>query len=96
MLYGIAKNSAELYGIPCNGMLLNSAEFRNVYVSAELRTISGNFNFFVFLNFNLSKMTTIPTSTVTDPEPKSQDNFRSGPALDPDSMYDYCVQYTYA
>jgi hypothetical protein len=71
MLYGIAKNSAELYGIPCHRMLLNSAdsaEFRNVFVSAELRMISGNFNFFVFLNFNLSIMRTIPTSTVTDPE----------------------------
>jgi hypothetical protein len=28
-------------------------------------------------------------------EPKSQDIFRSGLALDPDYMYDYCVQYTY-
>jgi hypothetical protein len=28
-------------------------------------------------------------------EPTSRDNFRSGLALDPDSMYDYCVQYTY-
>jgi hypothetical protein len=27
------------------------------------------------------------------PEPTSRDNFRSGLALDPDSMYDYCVQY---
>jgi hypothetical protein len=62
MLYGIAKNSAELYGIPCQGMLLNSVEFRNSFVSAELRTISGNFNFFVFLNFNRSIMPTIPTS----------------------------------
>jgi hypothetical protein len=29
------------------------------------------------------------------PEPKSQDIFRSGLALDPDYMYDCCVQYTY-
>jgi hypothetical protein len=42
MLYGIAENSAELYGIPCHGMLLNSAELRNVFVPAELRPISGN------------------------------------------------------
>jgi hypothetical protein len=31
MLYRIAKNSVELYRIPCHGMLLNSAEFRNVF-----------------------------------------------------------------
>jgi hypothetical protein len=29
------------------------------------------------------------------PEPTSRDNFRSGLALDPDFMYDYCVQYMY-
>jgi hypothetical protein len=34
-------------------------------------------------------------AVVQSPEPKSQDIFRSGLALDPDYMYGYCVQYTY-
>jgi hypothetical protein len=66
MLYGIAKNSWELNRIPCHGMLLNSAEFRNVFVSAELLTISGNLNFFVFLNVNLSKVLICYRKSVID------------------------------
>jgi hypothetical protein len=30
MLYGISKNSAELYGIPCRGILFSSAEFPGI------------------------------------------------------------------
>jgi hypothetical protein len=45
MLYEITENSAELYGIPCQGMRENSAEFLSTEfcMSLRIRNLQNNF-----------------------------------------------------